>query len=119
MARSDVLCTPSIWPENSPGVVIHALELGLPVLGSDIGGIPELIDYDKNGLLIRPNDPEAWQQAIRSILDNPTQLETWGAYAKANTEKFDQDINGRKILTLFEDVVAMAKSGCKQTAQHT
>ena len=30
MVNSDVLCTPSIWAENSPGVVIQALELGLP-----------------------------------------------------------------------------------------
>jgi glycosyltransferase involved in cell wall biosynthesis len=110
MIQSDVLCTPSIWAEPLGDVVIQALMLGLPVLGSGIGGIPELIDHDKNGLLIPPNDAEAWQQAILSILDNPTQLETWGAYAKANAEKFDQDANGRKVLTQLEDVVAMAKN---------
>ncbi len=117
MVQSDVLCIPSIWAEPLGNVVVQALVLGLPALGSDIGGIPELIDHDKNGLLLPPNDPKAWQQAIRSILDNPTQLKTWGAYAKANAGKFDEDANGRKILALVEDVVAMAKSSDKQTAQ--
>ena len=101
MVQSDVLCTPSIWPENSPGVVIQALGLGLPVLGSDIGGIPELIEHDKNGLLVAANDPAKWETALKSILDNPKQLEKWSDYAKANAQKFDQDALGRKILALL------------------
>jgi len=45
MANSDVLCVPSIWIENSPGVVIQALGIGLPVLGSDRGGITSLVRH--------------------------------------------------------------------------
>ncbi len=106
MAQSDMLCTPSIWTEPLGDVVIHALVLGLPVLGSAIGGIPELIEHGKNGQLIPPNDSAAWEEAIRSVLENPAQLETWSAYAKTHTQKFDQDTNGHKILALTDALMA-------------
>jgi glycosyltransferase involved in cell wall biosynthesis len=106
MVRSDVLCTPSIWAEPLGGVVVQAVLIGLPVLGSDIGGIPELIDHDKSGLLIPANDSTAWEAAIRSVLDVPAQLVAWGSYAKANSQKLDQDINGQKIITFFEEFMA-------------
>ena len=48
MVNSDVLCVPSLWPEVLGGVIVHALSLGLPVLGSNMGGIPELIEHRKN-----------------------------------------------------------------------
>src|SRR2546430_14190684 len=48
MQGSDVLCVPSLWQENSPGVVIHALSQGLPVIGSDKGGIPELVRSEEH-----------------------------------------------------------------------
>jgi glycosyltransferase involved in cell wall biosynthesis len=69
MVNSDILCIPSIWAENSPGVVIHALSLGLPVIGSDKAGIPELVEDGKNGLLVPPGDMLAWQVALERILD--------------------------------------------------
>jgi glycosyltransferase involved in cell wall biosynthesis len=103
--RSDALCVPSIWPENSPGIIHHALELGLPVLGSDIGGIPELIDHEKSGLLITANDFGSWKAAIKSVLESPTKLVTWGNYAKVNCGKFDQNENGRKLVAFFEEVL--------------
>ena len=40
----DVLVAPSIWPENSPFVIQEAMLSGIPVVGSRIGGIPELMD---------------------------------------------------------------------------
>lgn len=105
MAQSDVLCTPSIWLENSPGVVIHALSQGLPVLGSDIGGIPELITDRKNGRLITANDSAAWESSILEILNNPSLLKEWGNYAKSDAIRFKQETNGAKILAFFKSVV--------------
>ena len=98
MVNSDVLCVPSIWAENSPGVVIHALGLGLPVIGSDKGGIPELVEHNKNGMLVPPNDVTAWQNALESIFINPSMLVDWRIYAVQNTHQFDQDYLGNKIL---------------------
>ncbi len=98
-------------------VVVQALILGLPVLGSDIGGIPEMIDHDKNGLLIPPSDSEAWQQASDPFWTIQPALKHGERTPKPNSERFHRDANGRKVLTFHEDVVAMSKSGGNQTAQ--
>ncbi len=95
---SDVMCIPSIWAENSPGVVIHALGLGLPVIGSDRGGIPELIENGKNGCLFRADDAAALRAALERIFQEPALLENWSSYALSNAYKFDQDHLGRRIL---------------------
>lgn len=55
---------PSTWYENNPLSVIESLSMGTPVVGSDIGGIPELINNGVTGLLARPGDSASLKQAI-------------------------------------------------------
>jgi glycosyltransferase involved in cell wall biosynthesis len=104
MVDSDLLCVPSIWFENSPGVVIQALGLGLPVLGSDTGGIPELVEADRNGALVPPGDMAAWQAALERILSDPSRLDRWRAYALQNTYRFDQDYLGNETMKFIQQV---------------
>lgn len=98
IVNSDVLCIPSIWAENSPGVVIHALSLGLPVIGSDKAGIPELVKHRQNGLLVPPGDIPAWSNAMAEILKDPSVLQNWRSYAVENAYKFDQNYIGNRLL---------------------
>lgn len=105
MANSDVLCIPSIWLENSPGVVIHALSTGLPVIGSNMGGIPEYVRHFENGLLVPPGDVSAWCDALAKVLNNRSMLESWRAYAKAHSNQFDQDCIGRQILDQMNETI--------------
>ncbi|MDP9043033.1 MAG: glycosyltransferase family 4 protein, partial [Bacteroidota bacterium] len=48
--RSDYLILPSIWYENNPMIIIEAMTYGLAVIGSDIGGIPELLNEGRGYL---------------------------------------------------------------------
>ncbi len=48
----DVLAIPSLWPENFPGVVVHAMTSGVPCVGFAIGGIPEVIDHGQTGFVV-------------------------------------------------------------------
>jgi glycosyltransferase involved in cell wall biosynthesis len=102
---SDVLCIPSLWLENSPGVVIHALGLGVPVIGSDKGGIPELVRHGENGLLATAGDVEAWAAAMRTVMDNAALLERLRVNAAGQADDFDQDTIGQKIFA-FMGVIA-------------
>ncbi len=43
---------PSVWPDPLPGVVREPMTRGGPVIGSDIGGIPDMIEHERNGLLV-------------------------------------------------------------------
>jgi len=49
LSHTDVLVVPSVWFENSPVVILEALASGTPVLGSDIGGIPEFVENGITG----------------------------------------------------------------------
>ena len=111
MAASDMLFIPSIWLENSPGVVIQALGVSLPVMGSDKGGIPELVTHGENGVLVPPGDVDAWREAIRSILDDPSQLEKYRRNANLRSAEFDQDYLAGRVLDFFEEVKSFAGAG--------
>ncbi|MFM0053492.1 glycosyltransferase family 4 protein [Caballeronia grimmiae] len=50
---------------------IEAMAAGLPVIGTDVDGVPELIKHDVNGLLVPPKNPDALRAAIVQLIDNP------------------------------------------------
>jgi glycosyltransferase involved in cell wall biosynthesis len=64
--RSDFLVLPSIWYENNPMIVIEAMTYGLAVIGSDIGGIPELLSEGR-GFLFDPLKPGALPILIEKL----------------------------------------------------
>jgi glycosyltransferase involved in cell wall biosynthesis len=61
---ADLTLMPSIIPENSPVTIFESHQVGTPVVGSDIGGIPELIDPGRTGYIVPPGDPQALADAI-------------------------------------------------------
>ena len=67
----DVLIVPSVWYENSPLVIHEAFLAKTPVIAADIGGIPELVKDNINGLLFRPNDVEDLYKKIQLFIDDP------------------------------------------------
>ena len=110
MVNSDVLCIPSVWMENSPGVVIHAISKGLPVIGSDTGGIPEYVCHGRNGLLVRPGDVTAWRNALASVLADDWLLDKWRAEAKAQAGRFDQNTIGEAIVNHLMQTIEGARA---------
>ena len=61
---------PSEWYENCPFSVIESLMYGTPVIGSDIGGIPELIRDGENGNLFTPGNAEELKMKIQYLWVN-------------------------------------------------
>lgn len=78
MGSLDVLVVPSLWYENSPNVIQEAFATKTPVITSDIGGMAELIEHRKNGLLFCTGDFDALAEQLRALLFEPgllTQLQ--------------------------------------------
>ncbi|MGD0671122.1 MAG: glycosyltransferase family 4 protein [Candidatus Binatus sp.] len=67
----DCLAVPSQWLETGPLVVLEAFAAGIPVIGSNLGGIAELVEHEKNGLLVEPASIEAWVAALNRLLTEP------------------------------------------------
>ena len=66
LSRVDVLLLPSLW-EGLPVVVLEALAIGVPVVASAVGGVPEIIEDGQNGLLVRGHDPDHYAAAVRRL----------------------------------------------------
>ncbi|MBQ9531655.1 MAG: glycosyltransferase family 4 protein [Eubacterium sp.] len=71
IAKAKCSVYPSIWYENCPFSVMESIMLGTPVIGADIGGIPELIENGKTGLLFKPSDSKDFVEKIKEITENP------------------------------------------------
>lgn len=74
LSEFDLLAIPSQWLETGPLVVLEAYATGTPVIGSNLGGIAELVDHGINGWLVPPQDVEAWKEAIQYLALNPDVL---------------------------------------------
>jgi glycosyltransferase involved in cell wall biosynthesis len=68
----DVLAVPSQAIETGPLVVLEAFAAGIPVLGSRVGGIGDLVDDERNGLLVPARDAAAWAHALRRLASDRT-----------------------------------------------
>lgn len=68
MSEYDFAFVPTQVPETGPFTVVEALQAGLPVLGSDMPAINELLEHERNSLLVPHNDVGAWAQALSRIV---------------------------------------------------
>jgi glycosyltransferase involved in cell wall biosynthesis len=78
-AASAVL--PALWWENCPMAVLEAGAIGVPVVASEVGGIPELVDDGRTGLLVPPGDAAALAGALARLVERPEEAAALGRAA--------------------------------------
>jgi glycosyltransferase involved in cell wall biosynthesis len=76
LARHDCLVVPSVWLETGPMVALEAWAAGLPVIGSRLGGLAELIHDGVDGLLVEPGDVQAWRRCLETLVASRSYLAT-------------------------------------------
>jgi glycosyltransferase involved in cell wall biosynthesis len=67
--RADALLNPTTV-DNMPNSVIEALASGVPVISTDVGGVPYIVTHEKTALLVPPRDPAAMARAMRRVRDD-------------------------------------------------
>ena len=77
LAAMDVFVLPSIKSDGVPQVIFQALAMRKPVVATAVGGIPELIQQQRTGLLVPPNDPRALAEAVLHVLQHPVEAAEW------------------------------------------
>ena len=105
--RCDVLVLPSIRKTEVFGIVlIEGMASGKPVIGSRIGGIPEIIKNGKNGLLVPPEDSDSLIDAINYILNNPKKSKKMGSYGQKLCKlKYDWKVIAKKTFEVYNEVM--------------
>ncbi|GHT14510.1 hypothetical protein FACS189426_20940 [Bacteroidia bacterium] len=98
----DILLLPS-FREGYPGVIIEAFSLGIPVIVSDVGGLPEMVKSGKEGFVIKPKDAEQLIKAILSFDEMNYNIMSKNALKKFN-ENYNSEIINPKIFKLVSDL---------------
>jgi glycosyltransferase involved in cell wall biosynthesis len=102
LAAADVFVLPS-RSEAFPNGVLEAMAAGLPVVASAVGGLLDLIQDGRTGLLVAPGDPEALAAALRSLIDAPERAAAIGRAARADVQQrysFDRMVSSFEQLYL-------------------
>lgn len=103
--RADV----SILPSLKEAVSISALESmasGTPLIGTEVGGLPEIITDHENGLLVAPKDSEAIAEAINELYDSTVLVEEMGDAARKTVEKnYSWDQISKRTTKVYREVL--------------
>lgn len=97
------LVIPSEWPENAPLVALEALALGVPIIGSDQGGIPEIISPESGSRIYPAGDRGALSGMLTSVWEDRAVLDSLGEKARRTYEsRFSPDIHIREYLRIVK-----------------
>lgn len=104
--NSMFVVVPSVWYENFPYNVLESFALGKPVIGSDIGGIPEMVQDGRTGFLVKPYDAEALRTLMLRLAGDAALRREMGLRARGRVEReFSADIHYEKLMGLYETVL--------------
>ncbi|MFQ5692552.1 MAG: glycosyltransferase family 4 protein, partial [Nitrospinota bacterium] len=78
LAGLDVVVIASTRTDGIPQAGLQALATGVPVVGTNVGGIPEIVRDDETGILIEPGDPRALAGAVETLLSDPARRDRMG-----------------------------------------
>ena len=101
-SKASVVVLPSVVAENCPLVVLEAMASGRAVIGSRIGGIPELVVENETGLLFNPRETNELSEKIIHLLLDREMAERMGRSGRKRVErKFSAEVHVRRILDLY------------------
>jgi len=111
-ARFSVI--PSEWYENCPRSCIESFACGTPVIGANIGGIPEMVEHNETGLLFTPASADDLHQKIDYLFSHPEEATRMGKAARVKAEReYSARSHVDRLLALY---LEMLGGQCRATA---
>ncbi|MGE0686297.1 MAG: glycosyltransferase [Dehalococcoidia bacterium] len=118
MSEARALVFPSIWYENFPMAITEAFAIGLPVIGSRIGALPELIQDGVNGLLFEPGSADDLAEQLRLVASDDERMAGMGQAARDTyVTRYSVDIAYELLLTAYLRASRKPVSSLKQTLE--
>jgi len=104
-SASDIFVIPSLQ-DNLPNTVLEAMACGTPVIGFDIGGIPDMIEHKESGLLVENIDSLELKYAIDYMIENDEKRKKMGKRSfEIIQERFTQDRQARAYMELYMSIL--------------
>ena len=107
--KANITVVPSIWYDNSPMVIYESFMNGTPVIGSRIGGIPELIEDGHNGFLFEAGNVKELKNKLEYLIENPYELKRLEEGAFASAKKYGMDMHIRKLEKIYLEYMEKIK----------
>lgn len=103
---------PSLWYENQPAVILESYAMGKPVIGSRLGGIPELIEAGSTGLLAEPGNIKDWREKIAFLVQQPDLCRAWGCNGRRKLRQgFGRESHYERLMKIYRSVLPAHPSG--------
>jgi glycosyltransferase involved in cell wall biosynthesis len=100
---SDLSVLPSLEAEALPYSILEAMGHALPVVATDVAGVPEAIAHGESGYVVPPSDARALAAAIGELLASPERRAAFGAAGRARVEDHhDPDRMTERMLDLYD-----------------
>lgn len=99
--RIDIFVLPSIW-EGLPYSILEAMRSGCAIIASNVGGIPDAVKHNVNGILIEPGSSETIYEAIKKMLNNPYLIEK---YSAQNIIYFNKNFLREVIMNRINEII--------------
>lgn len=110
IAGADLCVSPSVWEEAFGLAVLEPMARGVPVIASDIGGIPEIMVNGTTGLLVPPRDEDALAVAMRRLLSDPRERARMG---EAGAARARTDFAREPLLRELLDALLTSQPGAR------
>ena len=106
LREADVYLLPS-YHEGLPISILEAMSFGLPIISTNVGGIPEVVIPNENGMLITPGDHTAIFEAVKFFIDNPKKIREYGlrSYKMVADRHFPASVM-RSLAELYQAVLS-------------
>lgn len=100
--QANLTVVPSIWYDNSPMVIYESFSCRTPVIGSKIGGIPELIEDGFNGYLFEAGNVNELQQLLENLIDSPETLKKLEQGTYESVQRYTMDKHIKQLETEYQ-----------------
>lgn len=108
LAESQFCILPSVVYENCPLSVLESMAVGTPVIGSRIGGIPELIADGQDGLLFEPRSADNLAEKINTLIADPSIARQMGELAREKIrENYNPTLHSQQVLRIYQKVIGI------------
>lgn len=109
--KAKFVCVPSEWYENNPMTIVEAYSMGVPVIGANIGGIPEIIEEGQTGYLFESGNVDSLELAIQK--SESLTIEEYSKLKKAAREfagcNFNKKRHYENLIKFYKDIISKNK----------
>ena len=108
LRQATLLALPSL-EENCPMVVLEAMAAGVPVVAARVGGVPDLIEEGKTGILCEPLEADSLRAGIERVLSNPAAAQEMAQEAKLCAQaRFCPSVIAQRHLQIYQELLKRA-----------